>query len=231
MAELEPENATDHLRLASALTEANLLDAAEPMLRELMDDDPRQPEPLVVLAEVMERRHDYQEAIALCRRAVTLGASEAAATRNLAQLYAETGAWELAETTADDLLRLDPDADYGMLWLYIIRCRQQRPAREAVTDFIDRRDADAPAWPGKLLAFYAGTLTEAELLAAAKVAEADYLVPGQLCEAYFYAGQQRLIDGDKATAKTYFQTVVELRVYAYIEHVWAEAELRKLEAP
>ena len=50
------------------------------------------------------------------------------------------------------------------------------------------------------------------------------------CEAYFYAGTKRLIDGDKKTAQDYFEKCVATGLKNFSEYDCAAAELKALKA-
>jgi lipoprotein NlpI len=75
----------------------------------------------------------------------------------------------------------------------------------------------------------AGQVTEADFLKAAtsvdKAKDAE-----QHCEAYYFAGTKRLLDGDKATAQDYFEKCVATGVKNFTEYQSAVAELKRLGA-
>jgi tetratricopeptide (TPR) repeat protein len=66
-----------------------------------------------------------------------------------------------------------------------------------------RRDADRASWLEAILACLAGELTPAQL-----VARADPLHPGQICEAFYYAGEAELLNARFAEATASFQDCV-----------------------
>jgi lipoprotein NlpI len=51
----------------------------------------------------------------------------------------------------------------------------------------------------------------------------------QWCEAYFYAGAVRLMEGDRETARDHFQMCLDTGVKNLTEHNSASAELKRIE--
>ena len=82
-------------------------------------------------------------------------------------------------------------------------------------------------WYGKLAAFLCDALEEEELLAAAKGPN-DHRTRELSCEACWYAGAVRLLDGDAAGAKALFERCVATDVRHFTEHQSAKAALAAL---
>jgi hypothetical protein len=76
--------------------------------------------------------------------------------------------------------------------------------------------------------FLTGQMDERELFAAADEASPDTRT-GCKCEVNFYAGEKRLLDGDKTIAKEYFQHCLDTGEKGFTEYASAAAELRFLE--
>ncbi len=73
--------------------------------------------------------------------------------------------------------------------------------------YVNNRKTGKPDdWRSQIAHFLTGQLAEPALFKAAENAN-KYIERGQLCEAWFYVGSKRLIDGDKATATDYFNKV------------------------
>ena len=64
-------------------------------------------------------------------------------------------------------------------------------------------------------------------MAQAELGPADKL-PGQHCEAYFYAGMLRLLAGDPANGAEFLEKSIETQQKNYSEYTLAKAELRAL---
>ncbi|HEY1661054.1 MAG TPA: hypothetical protein VGI03_01425, partial [Verrucomicrobiae bacterium] len=78
--------------------------------------------------------------------------------------------------------------------------------------------------------FLTGQLKERTFLATA----ADWPESsrnGCECEAYFYAGEKRLINGDRSEAEKYFEQCVATGEKEYTEYASAAAELESLKRP
>ncbi len=82
-------------------------------------------------------------------------------------------------------------------------------------------------WPTAVVQMLAGQLEpEAAIAAATSIKPRQMLM--QQCEAYFYAGQQHLIRGDKDKAKAAFEAAVATNVTEFMEYDWAVQELEAL---
>ncbi len=79
-----------------------------------------------------------------------------------------------------------------------------------------------------IAAFLLGEVEESPLLSEAS-AGMFLGVEEQECEAYFYAGSMRLLNGDTEMAEQYFHICVETNVRLYYEYYSARAELAGLE--
>jgi lipoprotein NlpI len=84
-------------------------------------------------------------------------------------------------------------------------------------------------WPRAALAMLHGQMSVKDMLATLDAKKGDERELA-LVEAYFYAGQWYLLQGDKATATDYFRKTREKGITMYVEHVGAGFELRALGA-
>lgn len=82
-------------------------------------------------------------------------------------------------------------------------------------------------WTKTLARFMLGELAEDEFLRLAEQGKPSDL-PGQRCEAFYYAAQLRLAAGDKPGARELFQRAIDANYPAYVEHGLAIHELRQL---
>ena len=78
--------------------------------------------------------------------------------------------------------------------------------------------------------YYPGTngLAEKEVLEEAKRGKDDRQIRGQMCEAYFYLGEERMWKGNRRGAKEYFQKSVDTNVYNFIEYQDSKVILEKM---
>ncbi len=114
---------------------------------------------------------------------------------------------------------------YAQIRFCLARSRmgQRAAAERDLAQFLERRP-DADPWLGELLRFVAG-LSNEELL----FAEAAQDPRERLCQANYYAGTLRLLDGDEEQARAYFNTCLETGSTQYREYASADAELRALD--
>jgi HEAT repeat protein len=116
------------------------------------------------------------------------------------------------------------------LWLLQARSGEKDAATRELAACLEQRPAGKPDdWPSKIGRFLAGQMTEADLFKAAADPNAQ-TAREQHCEAYFYAGSKRLIEGDQTTAADYFKQCVATDVKKFEEYSSAVAELKFLKA-
>jgi lipoprotein NlpI len=122
--------------------------------------------------------------------------------------------------------------DYSHFGIWLARAHlgdQDGAARELETYF-EQRTAGTPGdWPSTVAHFLTGHLSEADFFQAASNPNPK-TDAGQHCEAYFYAGSKRLIEGGRKTAVDYFKKCLTTGVVNYTEYQCAAAELAALAA-
>ncbi len=135
------------------------------------------------------------------------------------------------EAAKEDLVRASDSRSSGhvyaayYLWLTMIELGERQ---EADRILVEARDVAGDNWPAQIGRFLSGEITEEQLIdqaAAGTWRPASH----QLCEAHFYAGALRLIDGDRAAAADHFRRAVATGVNNFYEYFSAMEELRKLE--
>jgi lipoprotein NlpI len=121
------------------------------------------------------------------------------------------------------------DYSYFQIWLVRTKSGERENATAELQAYLDNREPQkGREWPLKIGLFLAGRMTEDDLLKAADDANKRTDV-NQHCEAFFYAGSKRLIDGDRIAARDYFKKCLATNVRDYTEFSSAEAELKFLE--
>jgi lipoprotein NlpI len=143
-------------------------------------------------------------------------------------------AHEFTEALADfqKVLELDySHQDYSTYRIWLIRTRLGEPddAATALQSYLARGATKGKPedWSIITVNFLAGQLAELDFLAAAKN-EDPKKEAAQLCQAFFYAGSKRLFEGDKATARAYFQKSIATNEKRCTEYCSALAELKLL---
>ena len=128
---------------------------------------------------------------------------------------------------------LDPgvqDDSHFRVWL--IRARRGEPAAatKELQTYLENREAGTPDdWPSKIARFLTGELAEADFFKAAGDMDKQKDA-GQHCKAFFYAGSKRLIQGNPATGRDYFEKCLATDEKTLPEYRSAAAELKYLKA-
>jgi lipoprotein NlpI len=118
------------------------------------------------------------------------------------------------------------DNPYAALRLYIVRARSGQkdaaPLAAATKAYPDDQ------WPMPIVAFYQGRMSEADLLAAAKVSDAAAKA-NLTAETQYYLGQWALLAGDRKAARAHFEAAVAAKAgVGNLESIDAALELKQL---
>ncbi len=116
----------------------------------------------------------------------------------------------------------------AVVWLYLARKRQGKRVGRELFDYVRR--VDLRPWPGPIVRFFAGRLTEEKVFEAAKLAKGRAKEDSE-CEAAFYVGQKYLLQGDAEKAASFFRRAVATRRITSHEYVGARAELKRMGLP
>ncbi len=116
---------------------------------------------------------------------------------------------------------------YLLYWRYLADRRSGGEGDERL-----RRDAEAMGlepgtWRGAVVQILLGEADEQKAVAMASRAPGKQRA-GWLCEAYFYLGERKLLDGDAKAAEKLFRKALGTRATKYIEYAAAAEELRLL---
>ncbi len=114
---------------------------------------------------------------------------------------------------------------YLPLWLYIAHARDGR-LDVAFLEGVGAKP-DLSAWPGPLIAFYRGQLSE-EAVRNAALSTDPLTERGQRCEADFYLAEWRLLRQEKEAARQLFERAVGECPHSFIEYEMAPVELKRL---
>jgi lipoprotein NlpI len=112
-----------------------------------------------------------------------------------------------------------------VLGLYLAKARGGDVDRESLA--ANAAQLNLTRWPGPVIGLFLGQITPEALVAAAQDPDPTTQRERQ-CEAYFYAGEHFLIQGQRAPAVQMFQSAVATGVTSLFEHSSAKAELRRL---
>jgi lipoprotein NlpI len=120
------------------------------------------------------------------------------------------------------------DSDpYRALWRYLARARAgENDTRELALNTVVKENR--ALWPGPVVAFYLGQVTQAQVLAAA--AQGDERKQREKgCEASFYLGEYALIRLEIPNAQRFLRKAQETCPSGFVERIAAEAELKRVQ--
>lgn len=182
-------------------------------------------------AQQAETRRDFAQAAVLYTKAIGSGdlkpeqMADALRYRGNANFFLERYGPAAADYV--DSLTRNPNDLYAALWLYLTREFSGQDGRPELLRAT--KSMDLFYWPGPVASLYLGDGAIDDVVLAAKDPFLDDQTQlEQACEAYFYAGQYALLQGDKAAAIRLFRAAVETGVTAFIEYDAARLALERL---
>jgi len=179
-------------------------------------------------ARWMER--DLERGLADCNLVIQRDPGNASAHSLRGYLEYDQHAWREALDDfrkACELEHSGPPREYVRLRIWLIRSRlgEREDATKELAQYLSSRPQND--WYSKNAKFLVGQLSESEYFQAAQ-STIPKTQTEQSCEAWFYAGTVRLLDGDRKTAAAYFQKCLDTGVKRFTESMSAEAELKAL---
>ncbi|MGP8200759.1 MAG: tetratricopeptide repeat protein [Limisphaerales bacterium] len=182
---------------------------------------------------VKRAKGDLDGALADYTKAIELNPKYAGAYQSRGFLYYDLRAFTNALADFHKACELDPEnqsSSHLGVWLVRARLGEQKAASEELQAYLANRKTGTPDdWPSKVACFLAGRLSELDFLkAAGDIGEKENA--GHYCAALFYAGSKRLLAGDIATARDYFEKCLGTQAKTYFEYDGAAAELKFLQA-
>ena len=138
---------------------------------------------------------------------------------------------------------------YSNVWAYLAARRAGGDAKEELHRMSDEAALVQADWPVPVARYYAGSITEEQLLSAARSDDLQDKNPC-MCDnpesgkvhnkyhthqtesaAYFYLGEHELLSGHSADAKALFQQSIVMGVKNTDEYQGAVVEIRRMKAP
>lgn len=170
---------------------------------------------------------DAAAAIADFTQTITLDPKNAHAYANRGYAREVQGSFEDALADYDQAIVLKPgDSDYPPLHRELLLQRLKRP----LGDFSATVAVWKDDWTKSIGQFVAGSLSEADFLTTAATGD-EKAVPGQLCEAFYYAGVLHLLKDDQPSARDFFNKAIATGQKEHYEYQFARAELTRLDVP
>ena len=172
---------------------------------------------------------DIAGALADFSRAIEINPLEPDPYYNRGTIYFLKHDWKKALSDLrrhDELNEEDEDAP-PLIWAAQARLGEKEAADRGLSSFVADHPEQANPFYTKIDNFLLGKMSEQDLLAAADSVE-EKKRPEQQCEAWYYVGLKRLLNGDKAGAAEAFRKAVATGEKTTNEYDFAEAELKDL---
>ena len=183
------------------------------------------------LAWVHWAEGDHEAAIAPFTKATELEPSGMYGHLGLGVMYYHLSRWSDAQDSLRRAIEVaDEPTDYAHFYLYLshVRAGDRAAADEMIAVYAqDREPIDDGDWPGRIVAFLLHDLTEGELLKAAQLST-QRPTAERLCEANFYVGSLRLVEGNRDGAVKAFRNCIKQGATGFYEHNSARSDLRTL---
>lgn len=167
---------------------------------------------------------DFKAANADLDMVLGLDSHRSSAFREKGRLAFYQGDFERAAQEFDRALRSASDAAivYGVVWLEMALRRAKSEAQSPIGSVLVQ--IQPTQWPAPVLQMFGGTLSPEDAVANSR-ADTPRETLMQQCEAYFYAGQKYLIDGQQDKARKAFESAVATGVAEFMEYDWSAREL------
>ena len=184
-------------------------------------------------ANVEKDKGDYTRAIADLTKAIKLQPQDALSYRKRAHLYYDDGRWLDSLKDLDTAIQLERDGNhynYDLLRIWLISSRLgERDKAAALLDAHLKNQASAKMsdWYKSICIFLLGRSSEQALIRAADDPDPKK-ANEQSCEAYFFAGSVRIIDGNPDEALRLLRQCIATNVTDFTEHASAKAELESI---
>lgn len=175
-------------------------------------------------------KSDFDGAIADYDRALEFDPNLALAYADRGISYLSSRRWNEALKDFNRFLELSREEQEFprlFIWMITVELNGVDAANRYLTAYLATRpNAAADDWYSRLAGHVLGKVTEGDLFAAAKSPDSKTEVD-RLCEAWFFSGMKRLIDGDK-TAAEHFRKCLATGRKVYVEYQFAQMELKSL---
>ncbi|MDE2184582.1 MAG: tetratricopeptide repeat protein [Alphaproteobacteria bacterium] len=172
-----------------------------------------------------ELKLDFDGALADLNSAIKLDPSDYRLYGFRGHVLAEQGRYEAARADFEHTLKIEPRDLSTLVWLHITHLKLGQD--DGAWLKTKAAAADSKPWPGPALAFFAGVLSERDLIHLALVSS-QTRIEHQRCDGWFYAGEAALAQGMKKHAEELFQKTVDGCNPNDYEWVPAKMELRRL---
>lgn len=170
---------------------------------------------------------NYKAANADLDMALGLDSRRSSAFREKGRLAFYQGDFERAAQEFDRALRSASGAAivYGVVWVEMALRRGKSEMQSPIAGVLAQ--IQPTQWPAPVLQMFSGTMSPEDAVANSRAeSPRDSLM--QQCEAWFYAGQKYLVDGQKDKARKAFESAVATGVTEFMEYDWSVRELEMM---
>jgi lipoprotein NlpI len=208
-----------------ALVAGNQFDKAIDACDRFVAENPTSTYPYREKAFVEEVKSDFADAFLDYTTALRIDPKSLGALAGRGRLYVLTKQFELARHDLEAANSLAPDDVSGVMWLHILHIKTNRDdaawLRESMTKLSETE------WPAPALDYFLGKKTGKQIVDIALHSH-DTIYFRQMCDAWFYLGEDALRHGDKGSAREFFQRTVKSCTAEDFEWDAAASELREL---
>jgi tetratricopeptide (TPR) repeat protein len=170
---------------------------------------------------------DFQAALTDYSAVLSAESDTADALSFRSDVWQSMGEYEKAREDADHAIKASSKSlPYDHVARLLLSRRLKRV--DAEEGFAEQIPSWTDAWWKTIGEFLAGKIDERELLLRTNDAEPEK-AKDRRCEAYYYAGMVRLLEGKREAARALFQRCVQTDVWRYREYVLAKAELARMD--
>jgi tetratricopeptide (TPR) repeat protein len=230
--ELHPEFAPAYASRGVARHESGDAEGAISDFTRAMELDPKDAKAPLDRAYARVAKKDLEGAIEDFSKAIALNAKFGHAYFGRGCARYDRREWKEALADFRKACDLDPQfRDYGRLriWLILARTGERDKGDAELARYLKDRKTGSD-WYLKIANFLMGKLPEAEFMKAGlEGTQVEREGRAQKCEAYYYGGMKRLIDGDKDGARELFKKCLDTGVKEITAYASAQAELDALD--
>jgi Tfp pilus assembly protein PilF len=242
--ELDPEDAVLYVDVGWAHTYQEEYEEAISSFQKAMELDPEDAEAHAGLGWVYSDLGRYDESVQEFLKAVALDPHSFATRNGLGWVYYHMGRYEESVREFQTPIpwgykgaehRMAAASEYEDSYsqlaytLSLLKTGREKEARAHEKELRKTYAGLAEAeWPAPLVRFYSGIITEDAALEAAE-SDDEETDRSQKCEAYYYVGMRRLLDGDREEAGEYFEKCLATGATTFPEYRSTERELERPE--
>jgi lipoprotein NlpI len=165
---------------------------------------------------------NLDQAISDYNKAIELNPKHVNAYSNRGLAHKAKGYYEQAVSDYTIAMVLDPEDEYVYIDAIIVSAHlsedKYKLALKRLKNYMRWRNSSE--WIRVISKYYLGVdrLAEKDVLREATKCENKQEMEERLCEAYYYLGEKRLLEGNRKGAEEFFRKSVDTRIYSFIEY-------------